>query len=133
MEATVRGNLGLDPELKTLPSGIVTTRLRIAASQTKTDREKNAPTVWVDAIAYGDLAERCGVLHSGDPVLVTGHWRAEEWQTEDGQQRRRTYVYAIAAGPDLSRCTVDAIRRPAKTPPGHHAGDTPAPDPFDED
>ena len=108
MEATVRGNLGLDPELKTLPSGIVTTRLRIAASQTKTNREKNAPTVWVDL--------RGGVRHR-----------------RDGQQRRRTYVYAIAAGPDLSRCTVDAIRRPAKTPPGHNAGDTPAPDPFDED
>lgn len=135
MEATIRGNLGANPELATLPSGTVAARLRIAAAQNQIERDKNNPTVWLDVRAYGDLASRCAeTLHTGDPVLVIGHWRAEEWEADDGGKRRRTYIYATGAGPDLSRCSVTGVSRPAKQHQ-QESGQNPEPpaDPFDED
>lgn len=137
MEAMIRGNLGADPEVTTLPSGTIAGRMRVAVTQSQAERDKNAAAVWIDVRAYGDLAQRFGEqLHSGDPVLVTGYFRAEEWTGEDGTKRRRTYVYATGAGPDLSRCTITGVARPKKHTPANQADDAaerPQADPFDED
>lgn len=135
MEVTVRGNLGADPEVVTLPSGTIAGRMRVAVTQGPAERERKSPTVWLDVRAYGDLAQRCGdALHSGDPVLVNGHMRAEEWKAEDGSTRRRTYVYATGAGPDLSRCVVAGVTRPKRLATAEHTdAEQPPADPFDED
>ncbi len=136
MEVTLRGNLGADPEVVTLPSGTIAGRMRVAVTQGQAERERKSPTVWLDVRAFGDLAQRCAeVLRSGDPVLVNGYMRAEEWTADDGGTRRRTYVYATGAGPDLSRCTVASVTRPKRLATAEHtdSAETPPADPFDEE
>lgn len=132
MDASVRGNLGKDPELRTLASGTVVGRFSVAASQSQSEREKDAEAVWVDVQVFGDLATRCAeALKQGDPVVVLGYWRADKWTTKDGESRYRTYITATAVGPDLSRATVTGVTRPSKSAPAAVAG--PPSDPYDED
>lgn len=140
MEAIIRGNLGDNPELRHIgATNLPVVRCRVGLRQSKAERERGAPTVWITVQAMGDLAERmASTLIKGHPVLILGHWRRDEW-VKDGENRHDTYVQAISGGPDLASCTVSGVQRvkaasqqdaPANTTDGAPAE---APDPYDED
>lgn len=141
MEATVRGNLGADPELRHVGQDQTpVVRLRVAVRQTAQERERGNPTVWINVTAFGALAERmASTFKSGTPVLLQGLWKRDEWtDPESGERRHDTYVTALAGGPDLSSCTVAGVQRPERegqspaAPATEPATPAPAPDPFDE-
>lgn len=111
MDATIRGNLGAEPDVFRREDK-TRTRLRVAAEQSLSEREAGRPTVWVDVETWDGLAERCAaVLTTGHPVIVIGRWVTDEWTDKEGQKRSKTYVKARAVGPDLSRAEVSSVER----------------------
>lgn len=85
------GNLGRDPELKTLSSGASVAVFSIAASRFFKDKDGNnqQETDWIPCEAWGKTADLIGqLLHKGDQVIVDGAIREERWE-QDGNKRSR--------------------------------------------
>ena len=111
-EASIRGRLASDAAVHEAGQARVT-RLRIIADQAPSERDRGEPVVGIDVEAWGSLGEQCAQLSQGDPVVVLGTWKTAEWvDRTSGQQRRKVYVRAYAAGPDLSRCGITGLHRP---------------------
>lgn len=92
------GNLGADPEIRHLPSGIPVANFRIATSETfrdKTTGEKREQTEWHNIVAWRGLAEVVEkYVKKGSKVYVEGKLRTRQWQDKDGVQRYTTEIQA---------------------------------------
>jgi single-strand DNA-binding protein len=92
----------------------------------------DASTFFVDVESWGDLGGN--VSHSvskGDPVVVVGSIRTDEWDSEQGR-RSRPQVRAEAVAPNLARGVADfrRIQRSAAGPQEPDpADDAPAEEP----
>jgi single-strand DNA-binding protein len=93
----ILGNLGADPEQKSLPNGTAVTNFRIATSESwkdKTSGEQKEKTEWHSIATFGKLAEICGqYLHKGSKVYIEGSLRTREWEKE-GQKHFSTEIVA---------------------------------------
>lgn len=83
---TVTGNIATEPELKHTPAGVPITTFRIASSQRRFDRTKNAwvdgATNWYTVSAFRGLADHAyASFRKGHRVLLTGRLRLREWDT----------------------------------------------------
>lgn len=84
------GNLGRDPETRTLPSGVKVTDFSIATSESYTSRngEKVEQTTWFRAEAWDRLADVAAqYLKKGDQVYLEGRLRLEEYTDKEGTAR----------------------------------------------
>lgn len=84
------GNLVADPDVKTLPSGTLTARFRLAVNDRyrTADGELKEETLFIDVDAFGRQAEVAQeYLAKGRPVFVEGRLRQSSWETDDGQKR----------------------------------------------
>ena len=93
------GNLGQDPETRYLPSGGAVTNIRVATSQSWSDKqsgEKKERTEWHTVVFFGRLAEIAGeYLKKGRQVYVEGSLRTRKWQDKNsGQDRYSTEIVA---------------------------------------
>lgn len=93
------GNLGKDPETRTLESGAVMCRFSIATTETFKNRqsgEKTSHTEWHNIVLWRGLAEVADrYLHKGDKVLIEGRIRSRSWEDkESGQMRYITEILA---------------------------------------
>ena len=93
------GNLGKDPETRTLESGAVICRFSIATTETYKDRkngERTSHTEWHNITLWRGLAEVADkYLHKGDKVLIEGRIRTRSWEDkESGQTRYSTEILA---------------------------------------
>ena len=92
------GNLGQDPETKSLPSGSAVTNIRVATSETWKDKqtgEKKEATEWHTVVFFDRLAEIAGqYLKKGSKVYVEGSLRTRKWQDKNGNDRYSTEVRA---------------------------------------
>jgi len=93
------GNLGKDPETRTLESGAVMCRFSIATTETFKNRksgERTSHTEWHNIILWKGLAEIADkYLHKGDKVLIEGKIRTRSWEDkESGQTRYSTEILA---------------------------------------
>lgn len=93
------GNLGKDPETRTLESGTVMCRFSIATTETYKNRqsgEKTSHTEWHNVVLWRGLAEVADkYLHKGDKVLIEGRIRTRSWEDkESGQMRYSTEILA---------------------------------------
>jgi len=93
------GNLGKNPETRTLESGVVMCRFSIATSETYRNRqsgEKTSHTEWHNIVLWRNLAEVADkYLHKGDKVLIEGRIRSRSWEDkESGQMRYTTEILA---------------------------------------
>ncbi|MFN2429840.1 MAG: single-stranded DNA-binding protein [Cryomorphaceae bacterium] len=91
------GNLGIDPEIRTLESGVKVARLRIATSESYTNKEgiKVENTEWHTVTmwrALADIAEK--YLAKGKQVYVEGKLRTRSWKDAEGNDRYSTEVVA---------------------------------------
>lgn len=89
------GRLGFDPEMKTLPSGSVIAKLRVATSESYKDAkgEKQTDTQWHHVTAWGKTAKIAGqCLKKGSQVLIEGKLKYSEYSDKDGQKRYMTEV-----------------------------------------
>lgn len=91
------GNLGKDPEVRSLQNGGKVCTLRIATSETWKDRatgERQERTQWHSVVIFNEnlsgIAER--YLRKGSKVYVEGQLETRKWQDQQGQERYTTEV-----------------------------------------
>tara|TARA_B110000003_G_scaffold113375_1_gene116001 strand:+ start:10279 stop:10761 length:483 start_codon:yes stop_codon:yes gene_type:complete len=92
------GNLGQQPELRYTPNGIAVCSLRMATSESYTDRasgERVTTTEWHNVVLWRGLAETAGkYLKTGSQVFIEGKLKTRQWQDQQGQNRYTTEVVA---------------------------------------
>jgi len=90
------GNLGNDPEIRTMPSGAQVANLSVATTESWKDRttgEKQERTEWHRIALFGRLAEVAGeYLKKGGQVYVEGSLRTRKWQDKQGNDRYSTEI-----------------------------------------
>ena len=96
----IAGRCTRDPEVRYIQSGAAVTTLGIASSRAYKDPkdpsgEWKEETCFVNVVAWGPLAERCGDgLKKGSAVLVEGRLQSRSWETEEGQRRSAIEIRA---------------------------------------
>lgn len=92
------GNLGQDPEIKTLGSGQSVANLSVATSESWTgkDGNKQERTEWHRVIVWGKQAENAAkYLGKGSKVYVEGKLQTRSWDDKtDGKKRYATEIQA---------------------------------------
>lgn len=91
------GNLGADPEVRTLENGVKVARIRIATSESYTNREgvKVDQTEWHSVTLWRGLAEITEkYLSKGRQVYIEGKLQTRSWKGEDGNDRYATEIVA---------------------------------------
>jgi single-strand DNA-binding protein len=92
------GNLGQDPETKSLPSGSAVTNIRLATTEGWKDKqsgEKKEHTEWHNVVFFDRLAEVAGqYLKKGSQVYIEGQLRTRKWQDKEGKDRYTTEIRA---------------------------------------
>lgn len=91
------GNLGKDPEVRSLPSGDKMVNLRIATTESWRDKqsgERKEKTEWHSVVIFNDNLGRIAeqYLRKGSSVYVEGQLQTRKWQDQQGQDRYSTEV-----------------------------------------
>ncbi len=84
-KAILIGNLGRDPEVKSLPSGISVANLAIATSESYKDKEGNKveKTEWHRVTLFDKLADIAGqYLVKGSQVYIEGRIQTRKYEKE---------------------------------------------------
>ena len=91
------GNLGRDPEIRSLQDGTKVANLSVATSETWRDREsgeRRERTEWHRVVIFNDrladVAEK--YLRKGSKVYLEGQLQTRKWTGQDGQDRYSTEV-----------------------------------------
>lgn len=91
------GNLGKDPEKKSLPSGMAVTNFSVAVNNRKKQGDSWVDeTEWFSVVCFDRLAERAADwLKKGSKVYVEGRLQTRSWDDkESGQKKYRTELIA---------------------------------------
>lgn len=92
------GNVGLDPEVRALDSGVKVARLRLATTERYQDRQTNEMkelTEWHTVTLWRGLADVVDkYVHKGSQLYVEGSLRTREWTDKDNQKRYTTEIVA---------------------------------------
>ncbi|MDG2243312.1 MAG: single-stranded DNA-binding protein [Rhodospirillaceae bacterium] len=100
------GNLGRDPEVRSMQNGGKVANLSIATSDSwkdKTTGERKEKTEWHRVVIFGnlaDIAER--YLKKGSKVYVCGQLQTRKWQDQSGQDKYTTEVVLQGYGGELT-------------------------------
>ena len=89
------GNLGNDPDVKYTQSGMAVTRISLATTSVRKDRDGNNQerTEWHRVVFFGKVAEIAGeYLRKGSQVYVEGRLQTRKWQDQSGQDRYTTEI-----------------------------------------
>ena len=90
------GNLGNDPEIRTMPNGEMIANISVATSESWTDKntgEKKTQTEWHRIVLYRRLAEIAGqYLTKGSQIYIEGRLKTRKWQDNNGQDRYTTEI-----------------------------------------
>jgi len=91
------GNLGADPEIRTLTSGDRVANLRLATSETWRDRssgERKERTEWHRVVIFNDNLVKVAesYLRKGSKVYVEGALQTRKWSDQSGQEKFSTEV-----------------------------------------
>ncbi len=117
------GNLGADPEVRSLESGVKVATINLATSENFKDRngERQTHTEWHRIVLWRGLAEVAErFLKKGSQVFVEGRLRTRSYEDQDGKTR---YVTEIE-GRDL---TMLGRREGESAAPGSEAPSPQAP------
>ena len=92
------GNVGADPEIRTLESGVKTARVRLATSERIFNRQTNESseqTEWHTIIMWRGLADIVDkYVRKGSQIYVEGSIHYRDWQGSDGQRHFATEITA---------------------------------------
>ena len=96
-KAMLIGNVGNDPEIRTLQENVKVASFRIATTERYTDRngEKKENTEWHQISAWNkvaDIVER--FVKKGSKVFVEGKITTRKWKDKDGNERQSTEIRA---------------------------------------
>jgi single-strand DNA-binding protein len=134
-EITVIGNVVNSPSRNRTQNGSVT-NFRVAATERRFDSATqgwvDGATFFVDIECWGELGGN--VSHSiskGDPVVVVGAIRTDEWESEHGR-RSRPQIRAEAVAPNLARGVADFRRTQRSTSAAPEEPESSAESPADQ-
>ncbi len=91
------GNLGRDPEVRSMQDGSKIVQLSLATSETWKDRttgERKDKTEWHRIVVFNDkLAEICEkYLNKGSRIYVEGQLQTRKWTDQQGQEKYTTEI-----------------------------------------
>jgi single-strand DNA-binding protein len=91
------GNLGKDPEIKTMGNGDRLANLRIATSESWRDKmsgEKREKTEWHTVVVFNDNIVKVveSYCKKGSKVYIEGSLQTRKWQDQSGAERYSTEV-----------------------------------------
>ncbi len=91
------GNLGNDPDTKYTQAGMAITRISLATTSVRKDRDGNQQerTEWHRVVFFGKLGEIAGeYLRKGSSVYVEGSIRYDKYAGQDGVEKYSTDIVA---------------------------------------
>ncbi|MBN8639322.1 MAG: single-stranded DNA-binding protein [Anaerolineae bacterium] len=91
------GNLGNDPDVKYTHGGMAVTRISLATTSVRKDRDGNSQerTEWHRVVFFGKLGEIAGeYLRKGSQVYVEGEIRYDKYTGQDGVEKYTTDIVA---------------------------------------
>jgi single-strand DNA-binding protein len=94
---TLIGNLGRDPEIRTLETGAMVAKFSVATDEGYRDTNGNwvDRAEWHEIVAWRQLAERAqATLKKGMLVYVEGKLSTRKWKDQNDVERYRTEVVA---------------------------------------
>src|ERR1700752_5271958 len=90
------GNLGADPEARSLNNGGEVVNMRVATSETWKDKEGNRQerTEWHRVVIFNENLARVAksYLKKGSKVYLEGQIQTRKWQDQSGQDKYSTEV-----------------------------------------
>jgi len=89
------GNLGKDPEVKTLENGAKVANFTLATSESYKNRDgqRVTQTEWHNIVLWRGLAEIAEkYLHKGNQVYIEGKIKTRSWDDKDGVKRYTTEI-----------------------------------------
>ena len=91
------GNLGADPEARSLPSGGEVVNLRVATSESWKDRnsgDRQERTEWHRVVIFNENLGRVAknYLRKGSKVYLEGQLQTRKWTDQSGQEKYSTEV-----------------------------------------
>jgi single-strand DNA-binding protein len=91
------GNLGRDPEAKSLPSGGKLVNLNVATSETWRDKmsgERKDKTEWHRVVIFDENLARIAeqYLRKGSKVYLAGQLQTRKWQDQSGADKYSTEI-----------------------------------------
>lgn len=92
----LKGTVGQEPEVKSLPSGTSVCNFSIATNEKIKNKEGELieTTEWSNIEAWGKLGENCNKLQKGDLVVVIGTKSTRGWEDKEGNKRTTTNIKA---------------------------------------
>ncbi len=105
-KVTLIGNLGNDPEIRTMNNGGKVATLSIATSESWKDKntgERREKTEWHRVVIFGDGLVRVveNYLKKGSKVYIEGSLQTRKWQDRDGNDKYTTEVVVQGFGGSL--------------------------------
>lgn len=127
--STVVGTVISEPRQRRTAGGDDVLSFRVGSTARRRDASSGE---WVDGgklyltvTCWGRLvAGAAESLEKGDPVIVYGDIRTDEYITRDGVPRSGIEMRAVGIGPDLARCTVRRTDRRAAAQTPHEEAQT---------
>lgn len=109
---TVSGRLVADPEARNTRNGVPFAAFRVASTARRVNRStgefEDAGTSFVSVTAFRSLgANAAHSLHKGDPVVVHGRMRVNQWVRQDESLGTSVEIDAYSVGHDLSYGTTE--------------------------
>ncbi|QNM82149.1 single-stranded DNA-binding protein [Sphingomonas sabuli] len=90
------GNLGADPESRSLNNGGEVVNMRVATSESWKDRDGNRQerTEWHNVVIFNENLGRVAknYLRKGSKVYLEGQIQTRKWQGQDGNDRYTTEI-----------------------------------------
>lgn len=132
------GNVGIDPEIRTIESGAKVARVRLATSERIFNRQANESrehTEWHTVIMWRGLADVVDkYVRKGSQIYIEGNLRTRDWMDKENVKHTTTEVVAyemklLGRRAEGSSAQTAAPESSAVTPP--KSIETPAEDPDD--
>lgn len=119
------GNVGADPEVRTMESGTKYARVRLATTERYIDRQTNETrelTEWHTISLWRNLADVADkYVRKGSQIYIEGRLRNREWTDKDGAKRYSVEVLAdemklLGRRPDSAGSVPATAPAPAPAP-----------------
>ena len=113
------GNVGMDPEVRTMEGGVKVARVRLATTERFRDRqsgENKEHTEWHTITLWRGLADVVdNYVRKGSQIYVEGRLRTREWTDQTGAKRYATEILADAMNL-LGGCPASGRSRSGRRP-----------------
>jgi len=96
---TIVGRIGRDPELRFTQDGKAVANFSVATDHGRDDNKK---TTWHNIVAFGTMAENAvRSFTKGTRVICSGRLDVSEYETKDGEKKKKTELIADALGVEI--------------------------------